>query len=89
MKLYFCHLKLMALLAGGMLTIAATGYAQESGAVMNSDASNRVYNPHNKGPIRQQDRPAVRESRCVWVNKLDGTRIRVCGAAQRKNLLKH
>ena len=77
----------MLLLVGAMLTVAGTGYAQTSGTVLNRDASNQVYNPKNNGKTRIQDPPAARKPACLWVNKMDGTRIRVCGAAQRKQLL--
>jgi hypothetical protein len=93
MRLYSCHFgfaprfQVLALVIGGMLTAAGASLAQDSGTVTNSDASNRVYNAQNRGTTRQQDRPAVSKPPCVWVNKTDGTRIRVCGAVQRKSVI--
>lgn len=51
------------------------------------DASNRVYNSKNKGPVKIQDPPPSPPPTCIWRINKDGTRTRLCGAEIRKSLM--
>ena len=83
---------LIAVLALAFPALAGVGNAAMKNQGSNSvtatpDASNRVYNSNNKGPVKIQDPPPSPPPTCVWRINKDGTRTRLCGAEIRKSLM--